>query len=233
MATALVSRVNDIEPNRLCARCSRALTTPKKLWRPRPPGDPDWTGEKFFHSNNTKQILTDSVLAAGCHLCTQVSLENNLSHAGDDQRVMVECSRSTALEDNGRDVPVVSFSATSCAEWDDNWASLSDPFKDEEPPVNSATASLATFKLERTDGSGGAKSLLPQRPTDGSRFVLPSSTDSPEAFGLVRHWLEDCLNNHPECKRSKKGAMTRLIDKAAPGYDRLPTRLVDIGFSRI
>ena len=54
----------DMEPNHLCARCSRALTTSKKLWQPRPAGDPDWTGEKFFHSKNTKQMLTDSVIAA-------------------------------------------------------------------------------------------------------------------------------------------------------------------------
>ncbi|CCC11146.1 hypothetical protein SMACR_03854 [Sordaria macrospora] len=223
--------ITDLVPNRLCARCSRALTTSKKPWQSRPADDADWSGDKFFHSKNTKQMLTDSVLAAGCHLCTQVSLDDNFSGAGDEQRVMIECSRSTALEGNEREIPIISFSAASCAEWDDNWASLPDPSKDEEPRGDSTTTPLATFKLERTDGGeGGAKSLLPQRLPDGSMFVLPSSTDSPEAFGLVRHWLDDCLNNHPGCKRSSKKPPTRAFDIGAPGYDRLPTRLVDIGF---
>lgn len=82
----------DMEPNRLCARCSRALTTSEKLWRLRPEGDLDWVGEKFFYSKNTKQMLADSVIAAGCHLCTQISLDDNFSHAKDDQRVMIECN---------------------------------------------------------------------------------------------------------------------------------------------
>ncbi|KAK3339414.1 heterokaryon incompatibility protein-domain-containing protein [Neurospora tetraspora] len=194
---------SDMEPNRLCKRCSRALTASKTLWQPRPAGDPDWAGERFFHSKNTKQMLRDLVIAAGCHLCTQVSQEHNFSRAGDDQRVMVECSRSRAFEADEGNIPIVLFSAISCAEWDDNWASLPDPFKDEEPQPqgDSDMTPLAKFKLERTD--------------DGSMFVLPSSTNSPEAFGLVRHWLDDCLNNHPECKGSN--------------FKRLPTRLVDVG----
>ncbi|KAK3351878.1 heterokaryon incompatibility protein-domain-containing protein [Neurospora tetraspora] len=204
-----------MEPNRLCKRCSRALTASKTLWQPRPVGDPDWPGERFFHSKNTKQMLRDSVIAAGCHLCIQVSQDDNFPRAGDDQRVMVECSRSRAFEGDEGNIPIVSFSAISCAEWDDNWASLPDPSKDEEPQGDSDMTPLAKFKLERTDGSAGAKSLLPRRLPDGSMFVLPSSTNSPEAFGLVRHWLDDCLNNHPECKGSN--------------FKRLPTRLVDVG----
>ncbi|KAK3946664.1 hypothetical protein QBC32DRAFT_329111 [Pseudoneurospora amorphoporcata] len=171
----LTPESRDMEPNRLCARCSRALTTSKKLWQPRPPGDPLWVGEKFFYSKNTKQMLADSVIAAGCHLCTQVSLDANFSHAEDDQRVMVEY---------------------------------------EEPQGDSTTILLATFKLERTDSSGRPKSLLPQKLPDGSMFVLPSSTDSPEGFGLVRHWLDNCLKNHPGCKGSN--------------FQRLPTKLVEI-----
>ncbi|KAK3493402.1 hypothetical protein B0T13DRAFT_490150 [Neurospora crassa] len=137
----------------------------QKLWQPRPPGEePDWTGEKFFHSKNTQEMLENSVIGAGCHLCPQVRLENNIASAGDDHRVMIECSRSTALKGDGGDIPVVSFSATSCAEWDDSWASLPDPVKDEEPQGDPETIPLMTFKLERTDGSGGGpKSLLPQR----------------------------------------------------------------------
>ena len=227
---------NDMmEPNRLCNRCSRALTASKKLWQPRPStcSDPDWTGDPFFHSKNVKQMLSESVVAAACHLCTHVSLDDNFSRAGDDQRVMVACSRSMTVNDgHGRDIPIVSFSAVSCEEWDEEWASLPDPVKDEEPPGDSTTTPLATFKLERTDGigSGGAKSLLPQTLPDGSMFALPSSTDSPEAFELVRHWLHDCLKNHPECERYKKKPMKTVFDIGVPGFDRLPTRLVDIGW---
>lgn len=202
-----------MKPNRLCKRCSRALTTSKKLWQPRQAGDePDWTSDKFFHSKNVKQMLEDSVVTTGCHLCTQVRLEDNFASAGDDHRVMIECSRQMTFQGDGKDIPIVSFSATSCADWDDNWASLPDPAKDGEPEGNSETIPLATFKLERADGSGA---LLPQRLPDGSSFALPCSTDSPEAFGLVRYWLNDCLNNHPGCKGSN--------------FQRLPTRLVDVG----
>lgn len=215
----LTSPVPTQGPNRLCKCCARAITASKKLWQPRPPGEePDWTGEKFFHSNDTKEMLENSVIGAGCHLCTQVRLENNTASAGDEHRVMIECSRSTALEGDGGDIPVVSFSATSCAEWDDSWASLPDSVKDEEPQGDPETIPLMTFKLERTDGSGGGpKSLLPQRLPDGSMFVLPCSTDSAEAYGLVRHWLNECLDNHPECKGSSSS------------FQRLPTRLVDVG----
>ncbi|EGZ70963.1 hypothetical protein NEUTE2DRAFT_33623, partial [Neurospora tetrasperma FGSC 2509] len=34
---------------------------------------------------------------------------------------------------------------------------------------------------------------------------------------LVRHWLNECLDNHPECKGSSSS------------FQRLPTRLVDVG----
>lgn len=124
-----------------------------------------------------------------------------------------------AFQGDGRDIPIISFSATSCDEWDDNWTSLPDPAKDGEPEGNSSeTIPLATFKLERTDGSGGGlKSLLPQRLPDGAKFVLPCSTDSPEAYGLVRYWLDDCLDNHPGCKES------------SASFQGLPTRLVDVG----
>lgn len=68
-----------MEPNRLCKRCARALTASKKLWQPRPAGDePDWESDKFFLSKNVNEMLEESIIAAGCHLCTQVRLEDNL-----------------------------------------------------------------------------------------------------------------------------------------------------------
>ncbi|KAK3402313.1 heterokaryon incompatibility protein-domain-containing protein [Sordaria brevicollis] len=208
-----------MEPNRLCNRCARALTTSKKLWHPRQAGDePDWSSDKFFHSKNVKQMLEDSIMTAGCHLCTQVRLDDNFATASDDHRVTIECSRQLAFQGDGRDIPVISFSATSCDQWDDDWAALPDSERDGEPEGNSETIPLATFKLERTDGSGGGrKAILPQKLPDGEKFVLPCSTDSPEAYGLVRHWLDDCLNNHPGCKGSSSS------------FQRLPTRLVDVG----
>ncbi|KAH7625578.1 heterokaryon incompatibility protein-domain-containing protein, partial [Sordaria sp. MPI-SDFR-AT-0083] len=56
-------------------------------------------------------------------------------------------------------------------------------------------------------GKVGDQHLLPKRLPDGSR----------EAFGLVCHWLNDCLENYPECKGGN--------------FESLSTRLIDVGRS--
>lgn len=52
---------------------------------------------------------------------------------------------------------------------------------------------------------------------------LPSSTNSPQTFNVVRRWIEDCLQNHPECNENF------LSKGRTPADVKLPTRLIFVG----
>lgn len=52
---------------------------------------------------------------------------------------------------------------------------------------------------------------------------LPSSTNSPQTFSVIRHWIDDCLQNHPECNEN-------FLTKGKTSTDvKLPTRLIFVG----
>ncbi|KAK1774081.1 hypothetical protein QBC45DRAFT_397413 [Copromyces sp. CBS 386.78] len=56
MVTALALRAVIWNPTAFAPVAPPLSQHPKKLWQPKLPGDPDWTGENFFHSKNIDRL---------------------------------------------------------------------------------------------------------------------------------------------------------------------------------
>ncbi|KAK3951922.1 heterokaryon incompatibility protein-domain-containing protein [Pseudoneurospora amorphoporcata] len=178
----------------------------------------------FLHSLDKEQLKRSS--AAGCHLCTMAIEDDQDWHDDDDETGVIQAdvwySVYAEVDDEKvcmtlRRITNILPSDFPSGDRDGIQRTLREQGGVDWQTRNQYENPISDMYLHWAKDTDVLYPRSMLRP--GSQ--LPSSTASPDAITLARHWLINCLENHGECNT--------YLSKSMSSDNWLPTRLIDVG----